>query len=77
MKNRHRFTLELIAKNETELGAIPIKQSIDMMNAFGKIAKKNDFECYIKATPKSKLEYVPTGERYQIDTLEDIANLTP
>lgn len=76
MKNHHRLTLELIAKNETDHGAIPLKQSVAMMKGFSQIAKKNAFDCYIKATPKSKLEYVPTGAKIHLETLEDIAQLT-
>ena len=47
-----------------------------MTEWISKISKKFDFECYIKWEPKDTLDYIPTGNTYEIKTLEDIAKLT-
>lgn len=69
--------LEFVAKEKTEHWAIPIIQSVKFSQEISKIAKKFKFDCYTKAYPKWKLDYVPTGKTYQIKTIEDIAELTP
>jgi len=40
------------------------------------LAEKHGFDCYAKGYPAEKLEHEPTGKRYKIKTLEDIAKLT-
>lgn len=77
MLKPHTMLLHVVKKEHTENGAIPLSDSIKMLNDFGKVAKKNGCECYIKAQKKEVLEYIPSGETYELKTLEDIAALTP
>jgi hypothetical protein len=75
MKKNFKIILELIKKEETEYGAISIKESSAILDSFGKLAKKLGFECYVKGEKKEVLDYVPTGGKYELKTLRDVANL--
>ncbi len=77
MLKPHTMLLHVVKKEHTENGAIPLSDSIKMLNDFGKVAKKHGCDCYIKAQKKEVLEYIPSGETYELKTLEDIAALTP
>ena len=68
---------ELVAQKETEHGAIDLMESIKIMKGIGSFAKKHWFDAYCKGYPKGILDYVPSGQTYQIKTVEDIARLTP
>ena len=77
MKNPFKMLLELVAKEKTDMGAIPLSQSISLMDKFGKLAEKLGFDCYIKGEKKEVLDYKPTGDQYILKTLDDVAmNLT-
>ena len=76
MLKPHTMLLHIVKKEHTENGAIPLGDSIKMMNDFWKVAKKHGCECYIKGQKKEVLEYIPTGKTYELKTLEDIAALT-
>lgn len=76
MLKPHTMLLHIVKKEHTENGAIPLGESIKMLNDFGKVAKKHGCECYIKGQKKEVLEYIPTGKTYEFKTLEDIAALT-
>lgn len=47
------------------------------MKSIGVVAKKYDFEAFLKAYPKDIANYEPTGKTYHLRTLEDIAQLSP
>lgn len=46
------------------------------MKAISKVAEKFKFDCYVKAYPKSKIDYIPTKKEYFIETVEDISDLS-
>lgn len=68
---------ELIAKKETEQGAIDLLASVALMKEVWKTAEKHGFDAFVKWYPKDKADYVPTGNTYEIKTVEDIAALSP
>ncbi len=76
MKKQYKMLLELVRKEATEMGAIPIMESIKLAKSFWSLAKKSGYDCYLKWYPKEKLDYTPTGKNYEIKTVEDIADLT-
>jgi len=76
MLKKHKILVEFIRKEETESWAIPIKESIDLINSIWRVAKKFKFDCYLKWYPKEKLNYKPTQKEYKIKTLEHIAKLS-
>ena len=73
---KHKMLVEFVNKKETEHGSIGIKESVWIIKKIWDIAKKAWFECYMKGYPKDKLDYKPTGKTYEIETLEDIAELS-
>lgn len=76
MKNKkYKMLIELVAQKETPMGAIGIKEGIDVLKKFGDLAKKLKFDCYVKGYPKNKSEHVPTNKEYHIKTLEDLVQL--
>lgn len=76
MKKKYKMLLELVRKQETEMGAIPIMESIKLAKDFWSLAKKSGYDCYLKWYPKEILDYKPTWKNYKIETVEDIAKLT-
>jgi uncharacterized alkaline shock family protein YloU len=77
MIKRHKILTEFVALKETEHWAIDLMISVKFMQDIAKIATKYWFGAYAKGYPKDVLEYVPTGKRIIIKTVEDIADLTP
>ncbi len=77
MLKKFKMLIELVAKTETENGAIGVMESVTLMKAIGTVAKKHKFDCYAKWYPKEVIDYVPTGNTYELKTLEDIAKLSP
>lgn len=63
---KHKTLIEFIKKESTEDGAISIMESINFTNKIWKIAKNFWYDCYLKAYPKSKLNYEPTNKKYKI-----------
>ena len=76
MLKPHSMLIHVVNKIKTENGAIPLADSIKLLNDFWNLAKKHGFEAYIKGQKPEFLEYTPTGKTYHIKTLEDIAALT-
>lgn len=77
MKKKFKTLLEFVKKEETEHGAIPLLEHWKFAKEIWKIAKKFWFDCYAKWYPAEKLNYTPTGETFEIKTVEDIAKLSP
>lgn len=76
MMKKFKMLIELVAQTETENGSIGVTESVKMMRAIGDVAKKHKFDCYAKWYPKEVIDYIPTGKKYEIKTVEDIAMLT-
>jgi hypothetical protein len=76
MKN-HKILFELVRKEKTEHWAIDIIESVKIMKELSKFAEKQWYDWYIKWNKKEVLDYKPTHKTYQINTVEDIAELTP
>ena len=76
MQKKFKMLIELVNQKETENGAIGVTESVKLMRAIGAVAKKHKFDCYAKWYPKEVIDYIPTGNTYELKTLEDIANLT-
>lgn len=74
---KHKMLVEFIAKEATEDWAIDAFRNINFMKSIGVVAKKYDFEAFLKAYPKDIANYEPTGKTYHLKTLEDITQLTP
>lgn len=77
MLKKFKMLIELVAQTETENGAIGVTESVKMMRAIWAVAKKHKFDRYAKWYPKEVINYIPTGNTYELKTLEDIAKLTP
>ena len=73
---KHKMLVEFIAQKETENWGIWFLKSAWFMKQISDVAKKNNFDCYIKWYPKSKLDYIPTNKTIEIKTVEDIAKLS-
>lgn len=76
MKKPFSVLLHLVRKDDASSAYISIPDLVKMTEWIAKISKKFDFECYIKWEPKDTLDYIPTGNTYELKTLEDIAKLT-
>lgn len=76
MQKKFKMLIELVNQTETENGAIWVLENVKLMRAIWAVAKKQKFDCYAKWYPKEVINYVPTGNTYELKTLEDIANLT-
>ena len=76
MKKKFKEMFEFVKKEETESGAVGLREHGLFLQDVSKVAKKYGFDCYCKAYPKEKIDYVPTGKEYEIKTVEDIAKLT-
>lgn len=77
-KRKHKIWFELVAKKETNMGAIGIKKSIKTGNDIVKVAEKNGFTAYCMGLPTEVIEYEPTGKTIQISSLFDaVEKLTP
>lgn len=76
MQKKFKMLIELVAQTETEHWAISVTESVKMMRAIWAVAKKHKFDCYAKWYPKEIIDYIPTGNTYEIKTVEDIAKLT-
>ena len=75
---KHKIWLELLAKEPTEFGAIPIKTSVGIIRDTAKVAEKYKFEAMIRGLPKDIADYEPSGKEIQIEKLSDIIEkLTP
>lgn len=72
---KHKLLLEIVKKEETVDWAISILESINVTKEFWKLSKKLWYDCYLKWYPKEILDYQPTNKRYEIKTVEDIAEL--
>ena len=78
MKKNFKLCLQLVKKEKTDYGLISLKESAEIMKSFGDIAKKLNYDCYVKAEKKEIVDYKPTGKRYELKTLEDVAlNISP
>lgn len=77
MLKKHKMMFECVAKEETENGAIPLLEFTGLLASISKATKKHKFDCYMKAYPKDKSNYVPTKKVYKIKTVRDIVALTP
>jgi hypothetical protein len=76
MQKKFKMLIELVAQTETEHWAISVTDSVKLMRGVGAVAKKHKFDCYAKWYPKEVIDYIPTGNTYEIVTVEDIAKLT-
>ena len=74
---KYKMLVEFIAKKATEDWATDALKSISFMKAIWAIAKKSDFEAFLRAYPKDIAGYEPTGKTYHLKTLEDVAQLSP
>lgn len=77
MKKRFKELIEFVKNEETEHGAVWLREHWLFLQDLWKLAKKHWFDCYCKAQAKEKNDHVPTNEQYHIKTVEDIAKLTP
>lgn len=77
MLKKFKMLIELVNQKETENGAIGVIDSVKIMRAIGAVAKKYKFDCYAKGYPKEIIDYIPTGNTYELTTLEDITHLSP
>lgn len=76
MKKKFKELIEFVKKEETEHGAVWLREHWLFLQDLWKLAKKHWFDCFCKAYPKEKANYNPTNKKYQIKTVEDIAKLS-
>ncbi len=77
MLKKFKTLLEFVKKEETEHWTIWLLEHWKFAKEISKLAKKFWFDCYAKWYPEEKVDYVPTGEKILIKTVEDIAKLSP
>lgn len=77
MLKKFKMLIELVNQTETEGGLIWLKESVTLMKDVSKMAKKNGFDAFAKWQKKEILDYIPSGKEILIETVEDIAKLSP
>ena len=69
--------VEFLHKKETENWFIWLKESVLFMTAISKTAKKYWFDAFARWQKKEVIDYIPSWKEIYIETVEDIAKLTP
>lgn len=77
MLKKFKMLIELVNQTETEGGFIWLKESVTLMKDVSKMAKKNGFDAFAKWQKKEIIDYIPSGKEILIETVEDIAKLSP
>lgn len=74
---KFKLLVEFINQKETEGGFIWLRESVTLMKDISKTAKKNGFDAFAKWQKKEVIDYIPSWKEILLETVEDIANLTP
>lgn len=74
---KYKMLVEFIHQKETENWYIWLKESVWFMMDISKTAKKHWFDAFAKWQKKEVIDYIPSWKEIYIQTVEDVANLTP